>query len=115
MVGEDRESQERAPRLKVFQPAEMLCGAFFERVHLLNLSATGALIHGDTPPAEGTKIRLLCGFPLGEARVAWTKGKYFGVAFDRALPDIQLDTILNAGSELVENLRRPPVARRQAG
>ena len=103
---QDADDRRRATRVKIFQPAEMEGGATRDRVHLLNLSTTGALIYGEEPPAIGATVRLTCGFPLGEARVAWAGGRCFGVAFAKPLPKSQIDALLGAQSDLLENAAR---------
>jgi hypothetical protein len=102
----DAGDRRAAARLKIFQPAEMERNATRDRVHLLNLSTTGALIYGEEAPAVGTKVKLFCGFPLGEARVAWAGGRCFGVAFAKPLPKAHIDALLGAQNDLLENASR---------
>lgn len=72
-------AEARVPRHKVFLPAEMTVAGTTSRVHLLNLSQTGALIHAEAPPPVGTTIRLLCGQTGWVARVVWSADKRLGV------------------------------------
>ncbi|SRR5258706_9049574 len=102
-LGGDRRS---ATRLKIFQPAEMEQSAAQDRVHLLNLSTTGALIYGEAAPPIGATVTLTCGLPLGEARVAWAGGRCFGVAFATPLANEQVDALLGAQNALLENASR---------
>lgn len=91
---EDGAHLRAAPRIKLFQPAEMTRGADAPvRVHLLNLSTGGALIHCDTPPPVGETVRLVCGVALGSARVQWAEGNRFGVKFARPIAPEQVDHI----------------------
>lgn len=84
-----------APRIKTFQPAEMSHGMGEPlRVHLLNLSTGGALVHASTAPAIGQEVRLTCGIPLGSARVQWTEGNRFGVRFADPIGPEQVDRIV---------------------
>ena len=103
---QDAGDRRSVTRVKIFQPAEMEQSATRNRVHLLNLSSTGALIYGEEAPAIGTTVRLTCGFPLGEARVAWAGGRCFGVAFAKPLRTAQIDALLGAQNDLLENASR---------
>ena len=97
-----------APRLKTFEPAE-LAGpdGTRQRVHLLNISATGALAYGHAAPAKGAVVTVHGAFEFGQARVAWSRGKSFGLAFLRPLCGQQIDRIVDAQRILVESsLRR---------
>ena len=69
----------RVPRHKVFLPAEMTGVAGTTRVHLLNLSLTGALAHGAPVPAPGAIVQLRCGDAHWLARIVWAQDKRFGV------------------------------------
>lgn len=66
------------PRRKVFLPAEMSGVHGQARVHLLNLSPAGALLHGDAPKA-GSMVQLVCAQQSWTARVIWTQQQRFGV------------------------------------
>ena len=70
----------RVPRHKVFLPAEMIDVAGTTRVHLLNLSLTGALAHGGPVPAPGAIVQMRCGDTHWLARIVWAQDKRFGVA-----------------------------------
>lgn len=82
------------PRNKVFQPVTMTTGTTPRRVHLLDLSVGGALAHADLPPEPGTVIRLHAGVSLGCARVAWRRGKRFGVVFTFPLAPTLIERIV---------------------
>jgi hypothetical protein len=91
----------RETRLKIFQPAEMGEGSDAARVHLLNISSGGALVYGESPPALGATVRLACGVPLGEARVAWRAGRRFGVAFLQPLGETALALLLEQQATMI--------------
>lgn len=67
------------PRHKVFLPAEMQGLNGLSRVHLLNLSRTGALIHGERAPAPGAIVQLRCAAATWSVRVVWAQPQRFGV------------------------------------
>jgi hypothetical protein len=78
------------PRLKVFEPAEMRVGLTTERVHLLDLSFGGALVHSVAPPAVGATVRIACAGTTRLARVVRRDGDRFGVQFMLPLTKDQL-------------------------
>lgn len=83
------------PRFKLFQPTEMTAsGATTTRVHILNLSAGGALVYAAAPPRPGTALRLRCGDESRPARVAWTEERRFGIAFTVPLADTQVTRVI---------------------
>ncbi|UYY57498.1 PilZ domain-containing protein [Sphingomonas sp. S2-65] len=96
-------NQERrqAPRSKLFQPAEMRSRGDESRVHLLNLSTSGALVYGEAVPVLGEEVQLRCSLPLGPGRVAWVEGRRFGVEFTRALSDAVVEQVLRIQDALI--------------
>lgn len=72
-------TESRIARHKVFLPAELTQAAGTTRVHLLNLSATGALVHGEPAPTKGTVVQLSCDDTNWLARVVWAQQKRFGI------------------------------------
>ena len=46
------------PRLKLFEPTEMDGPGGTVRAHILDLSATGALVHAVRPPCVGEHVQL---------------------------------------------------------
>ena len=86
--------QRGSARRKLFQPGEICSSTGPQRVHLLDLSQTGALAYADAPPPAGSIVRLACPASLGAARVVWVKGKRFGLAFAASITAAQLDAIL---------------------
>lgn len=90
------------PRLKLFQPTEMRdTGGETRRAHLLDLSATGALVHASDPPAAGGGVQLLLDGAFRAGEVMWADGRRFGLRFRAPLADAQVDGILSARAALV--------------
>lgn len=79
------------PRFKMFQPTEMKASDAIRRVHLLNLSAGGALVYAAEPPAPGSALNLQLDDQHRPARVVWADGRRFGVAFVQPLADAQVE------------------------
>ena len=90
-----------APRFKLFQPAEITTSGRTSRVHLLNLSAGGALIHAAVPPSRGTPVHVRCGGHSRAARVAWVHERRFGVAFANPLATDQVAQVIADQEALV--------------
>lgn len=85
------------PRLKLFHPTELRdAEGAVQRAHLLDLSATGALVHAAEPPASDTTVQLLVDGALRAARVMWTDGRRFGLHFRLPLSDAQVSAVLDA-------------------
>lgn len=78
------------PRFKLFQPSEMRVGTERFRVHLLDLSASGALVNHASPPPIGSVVQLDCAGALRLARVMRHEGTRFGVQFLAPLTDAQV-------------------------
>ncbi|USI72157.1 PilZ domain-containing protein [Sphingomonas morindae] len=55
------------------------------RVHLLNISQTGAKLDCDQVPVPGEPVTLRCGTLAVPGRAAWVDGNRFGVAFDKPI------------------------------
>lgn len=83
-----------AIRHKVFLPAEMSVSAIVHRVHLLNLSPAGALIHGDVIPLAGAVVQLSCAGATWLARVVWAQNKRFGVVHTATMPAARIEALL---------------------
>lgn len=100
----------RARRMKVFHPAELRWNGRATRAHLLNLSATGAMLTTCDPPAEGTHLTLCDGRLRAFARVVWRKGRQCGIAFVEALDEIELQGVIEAQRTLIASAfaRREP-------
>lgn len=95
------EERRRAPRMKLFQPAELRRGGDARRVHVLNLSTSGALVYGDQAPELGAEVRLSCGIALGIGRVAWVSGRRFGVHFLKPLSGLVVEQVLRTQDALI--------------
>lgn len=72
-------------------------GEATHRVHFLNISKTGALMHADRPPAVGATCTFGVVGNLGIAKVVWVDGKRFGIHFLVPLTDAALEAALRAG------------------
>lgn len=81
-------------RHKVFLPAEMTEGDSASRVHLLNLSMTGALLHADTTPSGGSVVQLAVGDTRWPARVVWVQDKRFGVVHVTPLTRMAVEALV---------------------
>ena len=94
------------PRLKLFEPTELEAGPAPTRAHLLDLSATGALVHSASPPAPGQSVKLALDGKPRQARVMWVDDRRFGVAFRVPLSDGQVTDILDERRERVADASR---------
>lgn len=94
---DDGQSKRAAPRLKVFIVAALCQGESAQRVHVLNLSRTGALCHAPVPPETGQRTTLQLGERRLQGTVAWASGSRFGFRFDLGLADAGLAAIIAAG------------------
>lgn len=83
-----------AKRFKVFEPGLLRYGRTQHRIHLLDLSVSGALAHADDAPVPGTMVLVESGELRAVARVVWAKGQRFGLAFGRPLSDDQIARVL---------------------
>lgn len=70
-----------AKRLKVFEPGLLHCADATARIHLLDLSCTGARLHGAMPHPPGAIVRIECRNLLITAQIAWVRGSKYGVTF----------------------------------
>lgn len=96
-----------SPRIKIFQPAELIDAAGRgRRVHLLNVSTGGALVYGDASPEVGDEVRLVCGMPLGSARVQWTCGRSFGVSFATPLAAAEIEALVRIQDAVIDATTR---------
>ncbi len=86
--------ERRARRRKIFYPTTMQCGGAVARVHLLDLSASGALGHSSTPPQSGAVAQVALEDIQRAARVMWVEGERFGLAFTMPFTDGQVADLL---------------------
>lgn len=70
-----------AQRHKIFQPTRMCTSSGEERVHLINISTMGALVHFPAPPAKGSRIGISINDRIVAAHVVWARGARFGITF----------------------------------
>lgn len=111
-IVEDVHGARALPRYKLFQPTEIDHEGATARVHLLNLSAGGALVYAAAPPRAGSVIGLVVGGRRRSAQVAWATDKRFGVRFAQPLTHDQLARIIADQDALVSTMARrlPPIA-----
>jgi hypothetical protein len=86
-----------ARRHKLFEPVDMIVDGIPVRAHLLNISATGALVHSAAIPAAGASVQLMLDGSKHAAHVMWRAAPRFGVSFGSRLSDTALQTILRPG------------------
>jgi hypothetical protein len=85
------------PRRKLFQPAELDMAGGRGRVHLLDLSESGAQLNAARPPLQGSFVSLSCGDLRRSARVAWVAGRRVGIAFLMPLTSREVEAVLALG------------------
>lgn len=95
-----------APRFKVFLPLEMRTGAATQRVHLLDLSVSGALAHAVEAPVAGAFVEMLCAEIPRRARVMWAKEHRFGIRFTPPLMQHHVDEVIELQRVAVEQAAR---------
>ena len=64
------------------------------RVHLLNLSPAGALVHGEVAPRPGEVVQLRCAAATWLARVVWAQHKRFGVVHLAPMASAAVDQLV---------------------
>jgi len=91
-----KEETRRERRLKVFLPVAMIRESGPVRAHILDISNKGARLHATELVNHREKLTLEWeGRSIG-ARVAWVRGKRFGILFDQLLTNNQLVAMLAA-------------------
>lgn len=83
-----------AARRKVFLPAELILDGMVSRVHLLNLSCIGALLHAGDPPQTGALVTIRRAEVCWSARVVWRSGTRFGVAHAQAFSQDAVEALI---------------------
>lgn len=76
----------RHARRKVLIPARMKQGVGWSDVCIRDLSARGLLVQAGAPPVRGTYVEIRRGVHIIIAKVAWSKGPYFGLTSQDCLP-----------------------------
>jgi hypothetical protein len=85
-------------RLKVFRLGLADAGGAPFKVHLLDVSASGARLHTGTAPDRGIHVTLTCSSVSASGTVRWVDASRFGVRFDKPLVPSELATILGKGT-----------------
>ena len=83
-----------APRHKTFEPITLVAADRELRAHVLNVSATGALIHAPGGPAKGERCTVALAGREIAAEVMWVNGARFGIAFRGTLSPDELARVL---------------------
>lgn len=76
----------RDARRKVLIPARMKQGVGWSDICIRDLSARGLLVQASAPPVRGTYVEIRRGVHIIVAKVAWSKGPYFGLTSQDRLP-----------------------------
>lgn len=82
--------QRKIGRSKIFEPASIDHGGTALRVHILDLSAHGALVHAVNPPPVGSSVALRIADHRIWSKIVWVEVSYFGLSF---LMPIQADLV----------------------
>jgi len=88
----------RAARHKIFEPASAEMNGETVRVHLINVSHDGALLHLGEGVSSGDRIIVRVRDTDLPALIMWAKPPRCGVRFDRPVSSCLLRTILSARS-----------------
>jgi hypothetical protein len=97
-----RPDARQGERTRVLLQASLLASGRPMRIHLLDLSAYGALGHAPEPPQPGEIVWLVCRGCEILSRTAWVRGSRFGLAFDNPVPSARLKPILSEGRRALE-------------
>lgn len=85
-----------ARRFKAFSPTTLRTLDDETRVHILNISRTGAKLHGQSPVQPDQTIEVMIDDRWFGGTVRWRRGEIFGVAFHVGLPVDTLAALLIA-------------------
>jgi hypothetical protein len=80
-----RKERRCSERVKVFKPADLLINGVKCRSHILNVSATGSMIHTPTSILVGTMIRICTAGLDRHGVIVWKNGLRFGLRFNRSM------------------------------
>jgi len=94
MSGQNKARGRAAKRIKLFQPATLVREGASMRIHLLDISKSGALAHAEAPPAAHASVRVECEGLVRTASVRWSERKRFGLLFDRPLLASEVERLL---------------------
>ena len=90
----------RSRRFKIFEPAAMTCKPGEKRVHLLDVSTTGARADCENPPVAGELVSIRCGPLTSEARISWVRGSRFGLTFRHPIDDDLIARLVNPPADV---------------
>ena len=82
-----------AARFKIFQPAKISADGVQHRGHVLNVSATGAMVHAVLDVVVGSLIRICVTGLDRRAIVTWKNASIIGVRFTRSISSTQIETM----------------------
>lgn len=106
-------SNRRTRRSNVLLAASIVADGAVTAVKLRNLSDEGALIEGDSLPAEGALVLFQRNELSVAGRVAWIRGRQAGIAFAEQLqPQEVLRNIPRPAAKPTPEFRRPGLACR---
>ena len=77
--------ERRSPRANVLLVAAIESGGMRIPVKVGNISAHGALVHGDVVPGEETPVVFRCNGHAIESWVAWARAPQAGIQFGEAI------------------------------
>jgi hypothetical protein len=86
-------AQRAHPRQKLFHPVRLLTEAGEHRAHLLDISASGALVHTDAPLCADREVKIIDEDFQRSAAIAWVNGNKVGLRFLSPLTDQQAAAI----------------------
>lgn len=89
----------KSRRHRLFEPATVFDAKGEKRAHVLDLSATGLLLHSSKPLSPGTNIALTFAKQPVVGRVMWADHRYCGIAFLEPLTEERVrEIVANATS-----------------
>lgn len=68
------------------------------RAQLRNVSRSGASASAAFPPGLNEDVQMICGGQVVDCRVAWARGREFGLSFQSPLTVAKLQAILGTNS-----------------
>jgi hypothetical protein len=90
------ETARKARRLKTFLPVTVQRVGTTSRIHILDLSESGARAAADFTPLPGEPMDILWDEATITGRVVWIRSDRFGLRFDQPIPAPLLDKIVAA-------------------
>ena len=82
-------------RQRALRGATLATASGERRANILNLSTGGALLDASEPPTLGEPVTLRRDMLVAPGRVTWINGHRFGIAFDRAIDDADVERIVD--------------------